>query len=208
MDWREVLKATPDCIDVQRFADELTGAEREHLASCVHCQTELALFREMMSEEMTEDSQWIAEQLRRRNNVVAFRPKAWRVLYAVAAALAVVIGISWWQFREPSIDVPLTGTDTYRSARLELIAPIGDIARAPNELRWRSVPNASRYHVRIMEVDATEVWSGDTNEPHVALPPAVIAQFRPGKSLLWEVQAFRGNAVLATSETQNVRVTP
>jgi hypothetical protein len=219
-DWQQALAPTPECIDVVRFGEELDGAARTHLESCTRCQAELALYREMQREESTEDEaaagQWIAGELQRRfegtstatGNVVPFRSKFSRALYAAAAAIVLVIGAAFWmQLREPSIDAPLGDPGLYRSARLDVIAPIGDLAQAPNELRWTAVPNASRYHVRIMEVDATVVWSSDTTEPAVTLPPAVVAQFAPGKSLSWDVQAFRGNEVLASSDTQTVRVT-
>ena len=207
-DWQTVLEPTPECIDIARLDAELTPAERTHLESCARCQTELALFRDVMSEESSPESQWIAEQLKQKNNVVAFRPKVWRALYAVAAVLVLIIGIStWMQMREPSIDLT-AGPDAYRSGRLELVAPIGDVAQAPNELRWTRVSQATRYHVRIVEVDATPVWSSDTTQSLVVLPPDVIAQFAPGKSLRWTVQAFRGNEEVAVSETQTIRVTP
>ncbi|HEV7766496.1 MAG TPA: hypothetical protein VGQ76_15955 [Thermoanaerobaculia bacterium] len=210
-DWKEELAPVPGCIEIARFSEELNEAERAHLETCVRCQTELALFREIDREETsaeeTEATEWIAGELRRRNNVVAFRPKRMRVLYAVAAALVMVIGIgSFMQMREPSIDVAINDTANYRSARFDVIAPIGDIAQAPNELRWNVVPSATRYHVEVVEVDMTHVWSGDTTQSHIALRADVIAQFAPGKSLLWDVKAFRGNDVLASSETQTVRV--
>jgi hypothetical protein len=209
-DWKEALAPTPDCLEIARFADELNAAQRAHLDTCARCQAELALFHEIDRDESSPEedraAEWIAGELRRRNNVVPFRAKSWRALYAVAAALVMVIGAGWWmQLREPSIDVrDVTGV--YRSARLEVIAPVGDLAQAPNELRWTAVPNASRYHVQIVEVDVTPVWSSDTNELRVALPPEVIAQFAPGKSLRWDVRAFRGNEMLASSDTQTVRV--
>ena len=208
-EWRNALAPTPECIDLARLGDELSEAERAHVDACVRCQTELALFREVMREESSPESQWIADQLQRRNNnVVPFAPRVWRALYAVAAVLVVVIGIgAWMQMREPSIDI--TGTPgTYRSARLDVVAPRGDIAQAPNELRWKTVPNATRYQVVIREVDATVLWTGGATTTHVVLPPDVVAQFAPGKSLQWDVRAFRGNEVLASSETQSVRVTP
>ena len=208
-DWKDVLAPTPECIDIARL-DALTDADRKHLETCVRCQTELALFEEMMGEATSPASQWIAGRLgKTAGQRPAERPAGGRrSIYAIAAALAVVIGLgAWMQMREPAIDT--TTTSTYRSARVELVTPIGDLAHAPNELRWTSVPNASRYRVRILEVDGTVVWSGETTaETRVALPPAVIAQFRPGKTLHWEVQAFRGNEVLASSETQMIRVTP
>lgn len=209
-DWKEELAPSPECIDIARFSDELSAAERAHLETCTRCEAELALFREIDREETSAEeaaaAQWVAAELQRRNNVVAFRPKRMRMLYAVAAALVMVIGIgSFMQMREPSIDVAINDT-AYRSARFDVIAPIGDVAQAPNELRWNVVANASRYHVQILEVDMTHVWSSDTAQSHIALPPEVIAQFAPGKRLLWEVKAFRGNEVLASSETQTVRV--
>jgi hypothetical protein len=210
-DWKEALAPSPECIDLARLGEELDAAERAHLDTCARCQSELAMFREIAREETSADEarevEWIASELRRRNNVVAFRPKAWRVLYAAAAVIVMVIGIGYWmQLREPAIDAPLDGPAVYRSARLDVIAPIGDLAQAPNELRWTAVPDASRYRVQIAEVDGTLLWSAGTTQSNVALPPAVIAQFAPGKSLLWEVKAFRGEEMLASSETQTVRV--
>ncbi len=210
-DWKEALETSPECIDIARLGEPFDERDRAHLDTCARCQAELALFREIQREDGSakeaDAARWIAEELRRRNNVVSFRPKTWKVLYA-AAVLVLVIGAGWWtQMREPSVDVPLT-PGTYRSARLELVAPRGDLAQGPNELRWKPVPDASHYRVRIVEVDATQVWSGDTTGTHVVLPRDVIAQFAPGKSLLWQVEAFRGEESLAVSETQTVRVIP
>jgi hypothetical protein len=209
-DWKEALGPTPECIDIARLGEELNAGERAHLETCARCQTELALFREISRDESSAEedraAEWIAGELKRRNNVVPFRSKTSRALYAVAAALAIVLGAgTWMQLREPSIDgANIPGA--YRSARLDVLSPAGELAQAPNEFRWTAVPNASRYHVAIVEVDATPVWSADTTGTHIALPPAVIAQFAPGKSLSWDVKAFRGNEMLAASETQKVRV--
>jgi hypothetical protein len=204
-DWRDALAPTPECLAIERLAEELTAAEREHVEGCVRCQTELALFRDVTSEPISPASQWIAAGLQRRSGRAAGRP-ALRVLYAIAAMVVIAIGLGTW-LREPSIDIP-RNDQPYRSARLELVSPAGDLAQAPNELRWNPVPHATRYQIRILEVDSTVVWSGTTTQPRAALPPAVIAQFRPGKSLQWDVRAFRGNELLAASETQTIRVTP
>lgn len=207
--WRNALAPAAGCIDVARLGEELDAASRAHLETCVRCQSELALHREMQesSAEEIAAGEWIAAELHRRaaSNVTPFRPRSARVLYAVAAALIVAVGIGAFLMREPSLD-PMGGPGVYRSARLEAIAPIGDLAQPPNELRWSAVPNASRYQVKIVEVDGTLVWSARTTRTDVALPSDVIAQFAPGKSLLWDVQAFRGNEMLATSGTRTVRV--
>ena len=211
-DWREALAPTPACLELTRLGDELDATERAHVDGCARCQSELALFGEITSErtsaEEEEATRWIAELV---NVVTPFQTrrgglKARPALLAAAAVLLMVIGASWFmQMREPAVDV-ITTDPIYRSVRLEVIAPTGEIAQAPNELRWSAVPNASRYLITILEVDATVVWSGTTTQSSVALPPAVAAQFAPGKTLLWEVRAFRGSEELAASETQNVRV--
>ncbi|MEA2464700.1 MAG: hypothetical protein QOJ98_2447 [Acidobacteriota bacterium] len=213
--WQEALAPTPECIEIARFGEELDAASLAHLESCARCQAELVLFREFQREESSGEEaaagQWIAGELQRRfedsGKLVAFRPKRFQALYAAAAVVVMVIGAGWWmQLREPSIDGAIGGAPVYRSARLDVIAPAGELAQAPNELRWRVVPGASRYHIRILEIDATLVWSGNTTEPYVALPPAVVAEFVPGKTLLWTVTAFQGDEKLAESETQTVRV--
>ena len=213
-DWQDVLAATPECIDPARFGTELDPASEAHLTTCARCQAELALFREITAEESSaeedEAARWIAGELERRHvdsaKVVPFRKRPMRVLYSLAAALLILIGAGWWlQLRDPSLG-QLESGDLYRSTRVELLAPAGDLEQAPNELRWTAVPNASRYHVRIVEVDGNEIWSSDTTQPHASLPSAVIAQFAPGKSLIWDVRAFRGEEMLAASETQTVRV--
>jgi hypothetical protein len=213
-DWKDALAPSPECIDLARLGEELDAAERAHVETCTRCQSELALFRAVTSEESSAESQWIAEKLQRTaGETPALQPpgrrrSAYQVLYAIAAALVILIGAgTWLQLREASLDVP-TGEGMYRSLHVEVVAPSGDLAQAPNEFRWKAVPDATRYDVRILEVDATQIWSRSTTETHVVLPPDVIARFAPGKTLLWSVEAYRGNESLASSETQNVRVTP
>jgi hypothetical protein len=140
--------------------------------------------------------------------VKPFRPRAARVLSAIAATVVILIGAGvWMQMREPALDPETGAPEIYRGDRIETIAPNGDVAAAPNELRWSPVPNASLYRARILEVDRAVVWSGETNEPRAALPAHVVEQFAPGKRLLWEVTALRGHDVIASSDTREFRVT-
>ena len=208
-DWRDILEPTPDCIAIDDLGGALTESQRTHVDGCARCQSELALFREVMAEESSDDSRWIAEQLGRKPaNVVAFRPRIIRFAYPIAAALALVIGLAaWMQMREPAVDAPL-GRDIYRSGRLEVVAPRGDLAKPPHELRWKAVAHSTVYRVDLTEIDATRVWSGSTTETFIVLPPDVQSRFAPGKTLQWKVAAFRANELLAVSETETTRVTP
>lgn len=214
--WRQALEPTPDCIAIDRLGDERTEAERAHLATCPRCQTELALFDQFRgdpaSADELRDGQWIAAELQRRfaapSNVKAFRPRfgAFSGL-AAAAALVLVIGTAWWlENREPSLDSRTPTGSVYRSARLEAIAPAGDLPEAPRGLQWTAVPGATSYAVELREVDRTLLWSGSTTHTSIDLPANVIALFLPGKTLLWEVTARRGSQVLAASGIQRFRV--
>lgn len=208
-DWKNALAATPQCIAIERLGDPLSDAEREHVQHCVRCQTEFALYADFNRDEKSAEGEFIANELQRRfaeSNVRPFKPRAFRLLYAAAAALVILIGAGvFLQTREPALN-PIDGPEIYRGARLEAIAPIGDLAQAPNELRWSPVANASRYRVQIMEVDRTVLWRGESNDSRIAIPSTITVQFAPGKSLLWEVTALRGQEVLASSETQTFRV--
>jgi hypothetical protein len=214
--WQDALSPSPECIDIARFGEELDAASTAHVQSCPRCEAELALFREFETEdrgaEEVDAGQWVAAELQRRFDeparVLPFRTRAMRALVAAAAAVLIVAGGSYWlQMREPSIDGALgDGPAVYRNTSLEVLSPAGDLPAAPNELRWTAVPLASEYRVKIVEVDGTPVWSAVTSSTQVVLPPAVIAQFAPGKSLSWDVKAFRGDEMLASSETQVVRV--
>jgi hypothetical protein len=216
-DWKEVLAESPECLSLERLTGALNPAEKAHVASCARCQTELALFRESTSEPRSaverEAEAWIAGELKRRMrqessaNVRTFRSRSGRFFYALAATLVLLVGTAWWMnMREPGLDLRTEGPMRYRGGKLELVSPLDDVTEAPNELRWQSVSDASRYHVEILEVDGTVLWSGDATQTSLALPASVSSLFAPGKTLHWKVQAFRGSDKVAVSETQRVRV--
>ncbi len=214
--WKNELRRTDDCLFIERLGEELTEGEREHLETCVRCQAEMALWKEFRDSETrpeeTNDVKWIRDRLEPgeitlRSNVVRwnFNPR----ILAIAATLVIVIAVGYVvQTREPSVHVPLTGTNAYRSTRLDLAAPLGDLTAAPAELRWAAFSGADRYDVEILEVDRTLIWRSTATEARIDLPAAVSAQFVPGKTILWQVTARRGQAILAESGLQRCRVKP
>jgi hypothetical protein len=216
--WKNELRATGDCIGIERLGEELTRQEREHLENCPRCQAEMKMWEEFRDDEARtgedEDVQWITSKLRAAStpsNVVPI--SSWKKALqprnlAIAASLVLAIAIGYLvQNREPSVDVSLTtGPSSYRSARVELVAPKGDLATAPNELRWEAISGADSYDVQVVEVDRTILWRVSARGPRVELPPAVIAQCVPGKTILWQVSARRDGTVLAESGLQRFRV--
>jgi hypothetical protein len=210
----QAIQPTPDCLAVERLdASDLTTAERDHLATCARCQTELALWREF--EASTPDASetaaiaGIVAGLRRQRDG---KPRmVWmRGVMAAAAALIVGLGLVYvTRDRGPvPLDVKIDGPQTYRSRRIEAISPTGDLAAAPRELSWQPVEGAVRYDVVLREVDQSIVWRATSAVPHVALPPDVLARIVHTKPFLWEVDARdQAGASIGTTGTLRFRVT-
>jgi hypothetical protein len=218
-DWKNELRPTGECPAIERLTGELTQREIEHVSHCAHCQAEMALWKEFGEGKTAPDEaaevEWIANEVRRRraaqsSNVVsiASRRKAMQPRMLAAAAMLVIAVATGYviQNREPSINVPLDHTDVYRSSHIDVITPNGDISAAPGAVSWKAIPGATSYDLNVTEVDRTVLWHASTRETRVALPAAVVAQFVPGKTILWEVTARRDGTIVADSGTQRFRV--
>jgi len=219
MNWKRELQPTAECLPAERLSDALTATEQEHVAHCARCQAEQVLWNEFRDGKTSlremEAVRWITSELRRRlatpsSNVVQLVPRR-KILppraLAAAAMLVVALGIGYVaQNREPSVDGGLKMGDFYRSSRIKVTTPTGDVAASPSDLQWTPVAGASAYDVTVLEVDRTILWKMTTAEPRVALPSTVTAQFVPGKTIYWEVTARRGTAILAQSGTERFRV--
>src|SRR5262249_51156385 len=135
---------------------------------------------------------------------------AWRVTLSVTAALlAAVSGYYLLSSQAPRLPTDV-GSDSAvtRSLTIPVRGPAGDQQTAPGRFEWRAVDGAVRYHVRVMEVDRTEVWSTDSTDTAVDLPAGVHARIVPMKTLLWQVTAFgAGRTPIAESEVQRFRLT-
>jgi hypothetical protein len=102
---------------------------------------------------------------------------------------------------------PPSGEQVLRSQRFAAVTPVGDVAAAPAELRWEAVRGASKYLARVMEVDRTEVWRGETAETHIALPEEVRRQMTAHRSFLWAVTAQDGaGSNLAETDLQTFHI--
>jgi hypothetical protein len=209
------------CLALERFAERLSPAERDHIAGCVRCQKEAALWSSL-NDPATDrgddsDVQWIVSELKRRNaspsEVVpaagVVRWRSWRPLLAIASALAIAVALGYAiRDREPQV----TGTDRpqiYRGAQVRLSAPLGDQPEVPRQFEWIAVDGAAKYDIVVAEVDRTELWSGSTNEARYEMPSSVTSRLVPGKTVLWQVIAsdWSGRR-LASSGWEAFRVVP
>jgi len=216
------LQPTAHCVPIERFGDDLTENERDHLGVCTRCQAEYALWQRFLDAPLPEeqaDVQWVVQELQRKRDrrptvgvgpVGASSPRRFRagplVAAAASVALAVVAGYLLWS-PEPAVNVTKRTEVVYRTASVEVVAPVGDLRRAPQEFVWETVPGAVNYDVRVYEVDGNTLWSTSTPAAGVNLPAALVAQFVPAKTILWEVAARNSAGTrIALSGPQRFRV--
>jgi hypothetical protein len=174
---------------------------QSHVASCAHCQSELALLHSFeespVRAEEREDVDAITERLSR--NPVLTEPdpwwkRIWKVpflvpsLAAVAAAMLAVMILN--PTRQTSNQPFTPGNDVMRSATVEAIAPIGDVSQLPQELQWRPFSGAAKYNVRLTEVDRTELFTTSTLATTLTLPSSIRLKIQPLKTLTWDVEAI------------------
>jgi len=219
--FRRALSATPECLPLERISEELTEAERAHAAGCARCQTELDLWRELEQPVSANDEdaavRWIIAELDRRSRsksdarqyrLISWLPHAATKWAAAAASVAALVTLGYlaWD-REPSLN-PVTSSDrTYRSGRVQIIAPLGDVPTAPASLEWVAPDGAVDYDVEVSEVDGSPLWRATSSTPRIEMPPSLVSQLKAGKTVIWQVRA-RGatNTVIADSGAQRFRV--
>jgi uncharacterized membrane protein len=108
---------------------------------------------------------------------------------------------------EPAVRQLQDAPQVYRTAQVQVVAPVGDIAATPSALEWVAFSGAAGYDVEVLEVDGTSLWRGTSSSLRIDLPSSVLAQLVPGKTVLWEVRARSASgATVANSGTQRFRV--
>jgi len=117
----------------------------------------------------------------------------WRsALGAAAIPLVAAVVVA---YRQSSLQPVLNETrssarEVFRSSSFALISPNGDVSLQPTEIRWERIHSATKYQIRLSEVDGTEVWKAETSDDHVALPPLVLSRTVQAKTLFCEVTAY------------------
>ena len=215
---------TGACPEVEALAAaEQTPEVRQHLETCARCRTELALLQEFEAVDVQpgegESVAWIEDRLRSRAGELSAAPPTpaatrswwrfpqWRVL-ALASAAALLISVGIYQRTGTQPDLPSPGpTPVWRSGQLALLAPLGDIAAPPREFRWEAVPGASSYRVHVLQVDGTEIWSGESAESRIAVPVELLHTFIPARAFQWRVEARNpAGEQIATASLQTFHI--
>ena len=137
----------------------------------------------------------IADELARRARAVTPQraagtrtSSALLLRWAAVALVAVGAYYAVWG-RQPGLKDPVGADLVYRSATVELVAPVGDGTELPVDFVWMPVTGAVRYDVSVREVDGSALWSGPSTDSRLGIPPAVRLKLMPGKTITWDVLA-------------------
>ncbi len=224
--WQDAVAASKECPTLEvleRVMEESSSSPKAaaHIASCPHCQSEIAMLRSFESSTPSENEgaavAWIAAQLERNQKAPAEKSTAshvpfWRAMFripymAAAAALivAVTLGISLYHSDngQPTLHAPQVGV--YRG---EIhLQTVGDLSQSPDQLAWEAVPGATSYRVEIDDVTGDKIWGSTSTENSIKLGPEMKSTLRPGKPLNWTVTAVDANGKELASGKGKFRIT-
>jgi hypothetical protein len=139
-----------------------------------------------------------------------------RSLFRLAAAAVLVIGagLGYQAFHAPSSNLPALpapaapgSAGVMRGSEVEAVAPLGEVAEIPRQLRWVPVAGAGSYRLRITAVDGTVLWAGTAPSPPALLPADVAGRLHRAVLYSWTVEALDpSGARLASSEPVHFKV--
>jgi hypothetical protein len=229
--WQEAVAATKECLPLEvleRMMENSSSADAKaaaHLASCAHCQTELAMLKSFEQSTPSADEgaavAWIAAQLERQQNAPVAQQKIarvpfWRTMFRVpylagAAALAavLVLGISLYNGNSdrPGKINPGLGSGNFRSGSIHLVSPIAEQNGVPTEFRWDAIQGASSYSVELKDVAGVTLATAKSTQNVLPVTPEMRGNMLSGKPLKWKVTALdaAGNEI-ANSSTEQFKV--
>jgi hypothetical protein len=228
--WQEAAAATKDCLPLETLERMMDNTSRDakaaaHLASCAHCQTELAMLKNFEQSTPSADEgaavAWIAAQLERRQSAPVAQQKVaavpfWRTMFRIpylagAAALAAVLifGFSLYHGNSdgPSKLNPSLGSGQFRSGSIHLVSPIADQPSAPAEFQWEAVQGASSYTVELKDVAGITLATAKSSQNVLQVTPEMKAVMVSGKPLKWKVTALNADGKeIANSSTEDFKV--
>ena len=216
-------------------AEPGSAAERrldEHAGRCPACAAERDLARLFAAPQTAADAADVEFIVARLEAVSPLRPSAQVVpfpaaaparptpvrrpaasqLWKLAAALVLVLGggllFELSRSGAPSLPPPQVGGPV-RGGEVEAVAPAGEVAGVPAELRWEPKAGARSYRVRLSSVDDTVLWEATVPAPPARLPAAVAAGLHRAVAYTWTVEALDASgARIATSEPSRFRARP
>lgn len=221
----QLFRPGPDCLPVDELSASLNlpegSAQRRtvenHVVTCTRCHNELALLNAFESGAIRENEREAVEAITGRLGLAKRKaekasaswwqrlvsPTGIAVALAVAAALIVAVNLDRGGLRPIATET----ADTFRSAPLRAISPLGEVDGIPREFRWTLVPGAATYSLNVMEVDHTPVFSDKVPGTSFSIPSEVGKLLQSGKTLAWNVIAYDNDGRrLASTTLQRIQV--
>jgi len=140
----------------------------------------------------------------------ARRSSRWPAWLAAAAVVVLAAGLFVQRslLAPPPLPAP-PAAGVMRGGEVELLAPVGEVAAAPAELRWEPRPGAAAYRVHLRAFDDELLWEATVAAPPAHLPAEVTARLQRAVTYSWSVEALDAQgARLAGSEPVRFRVSP
>lgn len=145
----------------------------------------------------------------RRESVSPVRRSNSLLRFAAAALLVIGAGLGYRASQSPDPALPAPEIGVMRSGEVEAVAPVGELAEMPAELRWVVTDGAASYRVQITAVDDSVLWESTAPAPPVRLPAEVATRLHRAVSYTWTVEALDPNGErLAVSEPVPFKVRP
>ena len=192
-----------------------------HADGCARCAAERRLAQSFDREEMDlspDEVRGLMAGLDQSSpeRIVEFsRPKPahgprWPVRLALAATVVLAAGLALQSARNRTPRLPERPVeDVVRSTRVELLAPLGEVASIPSEWNWTPLDDVDQYRMVIRAVDQRVLWEKTTSESSAEIPVEIRNLLRPGVTYWWVVEALGSEgAVVGRSETRSFTIAP
>ena len=176
-----------------------------HLERCTACRGALADTVEVLDTAPVESSVAPVPISTRRSRVAGLA-----IGMALAASMAGVVVLR----RAPTSAVDVENrtrnaapsTLDERILPLTVVAPLNGAERVSEQptFAWRSA-RADRYSFRLLNEDGTAVWSSETGDTTMVLPPTI--RLERGRSYFWRVDALAAG-IVASARAQRFTVSP
>lgn len=181
--------------EVAAYLDRVLNLEERarvevHLAECAECRAEVRQVAQLLGSRA--------------------RPRRWIVIGTMAAA-AVMAGLllaPGERVRTEAGAAPRFRDGAEGVAAIAVVAP-GESAAVAAEavvFTWRSATADAHYRVRVLDATGGVVWTVETHDTTVSLPPTV--RLARGGAYFWYADALLADGGTATSGAHSFRVSP
>lgn len=133
--------------------------------------------------------------------------RRWWIPAAAAAGIAAILLVPRLATRQGATDVQTRAArvaDSEGQPRINLVSPADDLTTPAGRIvfTWHAIA-ADAYRISVLTESGDPIWSKETTDTSIVLPPAVGLQ--SGAAYFWHVDAI-ANGIVATTGVHRVQV--